>query len=234
MILTSISRTVLPAALRAVAAGLAGSAGIGFACIAATPPERATAALAERHRREALALAATFGMASVAGAPSDAFHWDGCALRADSEAYVLLHEIAHFQLAAPERLGLAEFGLGPGPDTLLRADAEAAQRVFGLAREAEEAAASLLGILWEAELGHPALASFLDQNWLEGWERGAAAAHFNAVYGQLLARELITEEGRPNRASAQAATGRSEVDVNGEAALIDRRLAAPPQDLEPA
>jgi hypothetical protein len=38
--------------------------------------------------------------------------------------------------------------------------------------------------LWEAALGHPALASFLDQNWLEGLER-SAASHFTAVFRRL-------------------------------------------------
>ena len=51
-------------------------------------------------------------------------------------------------------------------------------------READEAAASLLGILWEAALGQPALASFLDQNWLEGLDR-SAAPHFTAVLRRL-------------------------------------------------
>ncbi|HVC52330.1 MAG TPA: hypothetical protein VND87_09945, partial [Stellaceae bacterium] len=51
-------------------------------------------------------------------------------------------------------------------------------------READEAAASLLGILWEEALGQPALASFLDQNWLEGLDR-SAAAHFTAVVRRL-------------------------------------------------
>ena len=53
-----------------------------------------------------------------------------------------------------------------------------------LEREAEEAEASLLGILWEVALGQPALASFLDQNWLEGLER-SAASHFTAVLRRL-------------------------------------------------
>lgn len=52
--------------------------------------------------------------------------------------------------------------------------------------ERDEAIASLLGILWEAELGQPAVASFLDQNWLEGLER-SAAPHFTAVLQRLIA-----------------------------------------------
>lgn len=199
MILTPIPAALLPDALRTVADDLAGPARIGFERIAATPPDRAPPLLLEAHRREALALAREFGMDAIPGAPADGFHWDGASLRAESEPYVLLHEVAHFQLVSPDRRGLVEFGLGPGPDTSRRGEAEAAQAVFGLAREAEEAAASLLGILWEAALGHPALASFLDQNWLEGWRRGAAAPHFTAVFDHLRAGGFVAADARPTR-----------------------------------
>jgi hypothetical protein len=87
-------------------------------------------------------------------------------------------------LAPPERRRLADFGLGPGPDTRDRAAAEAALALPLDQREADEAAASLLGILWEVALGQPALASFLDQNWLEGLDR-SAAPHFTAVLFRL-------------------------------------------------
>jgi hypothetical protein len=234
MILTPIPTALLPEALGAVADDLAGSARIGFERIAATPAERAPAPLLEANRREALALAREFGMAAIAGAPADGFHWDGAALRAESEPYVLLHEVAHFQLAPPERRRAAEFGLGPGPDTLRRDEAKAAQLLFGLEREIEEAAASLLGILWEAALGHPALASFLDQNWLEGWQRGAAAAHFGAVFDHLFAGGFVSADARPTRLLAEAAARRGEMDVDGETALKGRRLAAPAPGFEPA
>ena len=59
-----------------------------------------------------------------------------------------------------------------------------------MAREEDEATASLLGIIWEAELGQPALASFLDQNWFEGLER-SAHSHFAAVLGKLQNRGLV-------------------------------------------
>jgi hypothetical protein len=98
--------------------------------------------------------------------------------------------VAHFALAPPERRGLVEFGLGPGPDTFDRDAAERAALLPPLEREADEAAASLLGIVWEAAMGQPALASFLDQNWLEGLGR-SAAAHFTAVLGILRHRGLL-------------------------------------------
>jgi len=109
---------------------------------------------------------------------------------------VILHEVAHFALAPPERRDLVDFGLGPGPDTLDREAAERASVLSPLAREADEAAASLLGIIWEAALGQPALASFLDQNWLEGLER-SAAGHFTVVVETLRQRELLKVEQAP-------------------------------------
>jgi hypothetical protein len=59
----------------------------------------------------------------------------------------------------------------------------------------------LLGILWEAELGQPALASFLDQNWLEGLDR-SAATHFTTVLGNLRQRRLLSlpSPGRSDKA----------------------------------
>jgi hypothetical protein len=132
------------------------------------------------------------------------FNWDGTALNGATEGYVILHEVAHFALAPPERRGLVEFGLGPGPDTLDRAAAECAAILPPLAREEDEAAASLLGIVWEAGLGQPALASFLDQNWLEGLDR-SAPAHFTSVVETLRRRELLSVVQVP--AASTAPTG---------------------------
>jgi hypothetical protein len=131
------------------------------------------------------------------GAPRIDVSWNGTALRSETEAYVLLHELAHYQLATPERRERIDFGLGPGPETGDRDRAARVQTLFGLAREREEAMASLLGILWESELGHPALASFLDQNWLEGAGRPAAAAHFVATLGALTDGGFVDQGGRP-------------------------------------
>jgi hypothetical protein len=65
-----------------------------------------------------------------------------------------------------------------------------------LAREDDEAAASLLGILLETVLGQPALASFLDQNWLEGLER-SASIHFAAVLRRLQRCGVVAADGQP-------------------------------------
>jgi hypothetical protein len=185
MILTPIPRDRLARALDRFAAQLDDpGARAAFARIRATAAERAEGEAAETHREEALTLARGCGMRVHAAGTRSAFNWDGAALDGDTEAYVILHEAAHFVLAPPERRNLVDFGVGAGPDTTDRAAADRAARLPTLERETDEAAASLLGILWEAALGHPALASFLDQNWLEGLER-SAASHFTAAFRRL-------------------------------------------------
>ena len=193
MILTPIPRERLDAALDQFAGQLDDPAGrAAFAGIRATAAERAHSAAAETHRLEALALARRCGMAIHPAGTAAAFNWDGAALDGATEAYVILHEAAHFVLAPPERRCLVDFGLGPGPDTAERAAAERAAILEIPERDADEAAASLLGILWEAALGQPALASFLDQNWLEGLER-SAASHFSAVLHRLRRLGLVDQ-----------------------------------------
>jgi len=152
---------------------------------------------------ESIDFITTFAVHIKSGSPPLDVSWNGESLRGGTEAYVLLHELAHWQLAPPARRRLVDFGLGPGPET---GDVESALRVqcvFGLEREREEAMASLLGILWEVELGHPALASFLDQNWLEGALDPArlprAAAHFTSVLGMLRDVGLVDADCRPCR-----------------------------------
>ena len=196
-ILTPIAADELDAAFDRFAAALTDpQAGGAFALIRATSVERAAGAEAERHRIAALAFARAPGVAAHPPGTVCGYNWDGAALDGATEAYVILHEVAHYVLAGPERRGLPDFGVGPGPDTRDRAGAERAAVLPILDREADEASASLLGILWEAELGQPALASFLDQNWLEGLER-SAASHFTAVLRRLIASRRWTPPRRP-------------------------------------
>jgi hypothetical protein len=194
MILTPISPTERDAVLDRFTARLTTpDAQKAFAPIRATSPQRAVGDAAERDRQVALAFARQHGMAVHPTGTVCGFNWDGAALDGETEAYVILHEVAHYLLAPPERCRLPDFGAGPGPDTRDRAGAERAAILPVLEREADEALASLLGILWEAELGQPALASFLDQNWLEGLER-SAAAHFTAVLRRLIAANLWSSQ----------------------------------------
>jgi hypothetical protein len=190
MILTPIPPEGLAAALDRFAAGLGtAEACAAFSLIRATSFDRAEGEHAEAHRLAALDFAVTHGLAVHPSGTHCAYNWDGTALDGSTEAYVILHEVAHFLLAPPERRALPDFGLGPGPDTRDRAGAARTATMPLLEREGDEAMASLLGILWEAERGQPALASFLDQNWLEGLER-SAAAHFTAVVRRLIANGL--------------------------------------------
>jgi hypothetical protein len=203
MILTPIPREKIEAALDRFAGQLdEPAARAAFAGIRATSPERAHGAATETHWQQALALARRCGMAIRPEGLRSAFNWDGTALDGATEAYVILHEAAHFVLAPPERRRLVDFGLGPGPDTAARAAAERAAILPIPDRDADEAAASLLGILWEAALGQPALASFLDQNWLEGLER-SAASHFTAVLRRLRRRGVVD---LPNSGESPAST----------------------------
>jgi hypothetical protein len=197
MILTPISRERLEEALDRFMADLIDPASRAVFCrIRATSPDRAAGAEAEQHRRAALSLASALGIPIHPEGAVCRYNWDAVALNAATEAYVILHEIAHFVLAPPERRHLVDFGLGPGPDTVDRAAAERAEVLSHLAREEDEAAASLLGIVWEAALGQPALASFLDQNWLEGLDR-SAAAHFTTVLAALRDRRALNLEFTP-------------------------------------
>src|SRR6516162_5520011 len=202
MILTPIPREELAGVLDHFRAGLSDRLSReAFAQIRATSPDRAAGAEAERQRLAALSFTRGLGMAIHPEGTSCRFNWDGAALNGATEAYVILHEVAHFALAPTERRGLVEFGLGAGPDTLDRDTAERAAVLPLLEREKDEAAASLLGIIWEAELGQPALASFLDQNWLEGLDR-SAATHFAAVVETLRQRELLKVEQAPAASTA--------------------------------
>lgn len=210
MILTDIAPDRLPAVIEQFAAFLDAPDRVVFRRIAdPARANRAEGAAAARHHAQACALAAEFGMALLPGSPTLDFSWNGWALRSATEAYVLLHEIAHFQLAPPERRQAIDFGLGVGPESGERAAAERAATVFGIEREAEEAMASLLGVLWEVELGQPGFASFLDQNWLEGAERPSAALHFSAVLAALRRRGLVDSDGRPQKRLAKADEARA-------------------------
>ncbi|MDE2228301.1 MAG: hypothetical protein KGL11_04585 [Alphaproteobacteria bacterium] len=163
----------------------------------ATKAVRAGGEMAIKNHADSIDLAARLFIGLKPGSPRFDVSWDGRVLRTATEAYVLLHEIAHYQLASPAQRCRVDFGLGPGPETGDRDRATRAQCLFGLAREREEAMASLLGILWEAELGHPALASLLDQNWLEGAGRSSAAVYFADAFAALVAGGFVDRVGRP-------------------------------------
>ncbi|MEI9986973.1 MAG: hypothetical protein WDN69_29715 [Aliidongia sp.] len=197
MILTEIAPAELVATLARYAESLPqhGAARLVFARIRASldDVDRDQSVM----HREAVALTEAFGMRPIPEAPQVAFSWDGLAVRTESEAAVLVHEVAHYQLASPARRALPDFGLGAGPETGRIEIAEAARRVEWLARETEEQMASLLGILWEIELGQPGILAFQEQNWLEGAGRPGTAGFFCATLQRLQDHGLVDEDGRP-------------------------------------
>ena len=82
-----------------------------FCEIRATPADRAVGAAAKQHRRVALSFARGLGMAVYPDGVECAYNWDGTALNSATEAYVILHEAAHFALAPTARRRLIDFGL---------------------------------------------------------------------------------------------------------------------------
>jgi hypothetical protein len=199
MQLTPISDEELPLALAAVRAALPdGAARLVLDRIAATqvlvPDGVDTAA----HREAGVRLATRFGIPTIDAEPQTAFSYDGQAIRTRSESYVLIHEVAHWLVTPPARRCLKDFGLGAGPETGRAAAANAELCVDQATQIEEEALASLLGILWEVELGQPAILAFLEQNWLEGWQRPTGCAeNLCEIVGALMSRGLIRSDGRP-------------------------------------
>jgi hypothetical protein len=207
MILTPIPDSDLPESLVGFADSLSNDSfrSVFRRVVAPGDPARAGSETCIKNHSDSIDLIIFFGIGMKPGSPRLDVSWDGTAFRVETEAYVLLHELAHYQLAAPLRRGTTDFGLGPGPETGDRDRAERAALLFGLEREREEAMASLLGILWEAELSQPALASFLDQNWLEGAGKRGAAAHFETTLANLTRGNFVTAEGRPTMVLRQSA-----------------------------
>lgn len=152
-----------------------------------------------RHHADGVELCRQFGFGILDVDPKSHFTWDGVNVAIRMEPSVLIHEVAHYQLAAPERRAVLDFGLGCGPESGKRAEADAVQTLFCPERDVEEALCSLLGILWEAELGQPAILAFLEQNWMEGGANAQNIAHFRKIVRWLREMELIDEDGAPTR-----------------------------------
>jgi hypothetical protein len=146
---------------------------------------------------DAIQLSERLGVPIYDSSPSKSFSWDGAGVASQTETAVLLHEFAHWQIAPPERRELVDFGLGAGPETGKKEEANSACCVDAETKEREENLASLLGILWEVELGGPAIIAFCEQNWLELYDRPGTAEHFISVLKELAERRLVDELGRP-------------------------------------
>lgn len=211
MILTPVLPGELNGVLRAFAAALADDplAGAVFARVTACIPSGDLMRLSDDplHHAQAAELVRRFGLGLADVDPKVYFTWDGQAAALRMEPSVLIHEVAHYQLAAPGRRTVIDFGLGAGPETGLKAEANAVQTLFCPEMDVEEGLCSLLGILWEAELGQPAILAFLEQNWLEGGASALNLAHFRKSVRWLRAMGLIDDDGRPTMALRTEADG---------------------------
>ena len=216
MILTPIEPQDLPAILATFAAALPrgseardGVVRAAFARIAEAPRTPLSAAEEDHARAAAVALAHRLGIATLDEEPARAFSWDGGVVRTRSEPSVVLHEIAHWQICPPARRHLPDLGLGAGPETGRKDEADAARAADLATQEREEAMASLLGILWEADLGLPAIAAFAEQNWLEKYDRPGTPGYFATVIGWLFDDGLIDEQACPAAVEVQTAPERA-------------------------
>jgi hypothetical protein len=199
MILTPIDTTDLPAVLERFEQRLSDCplARAALARIARSIPPDGDLGDPETQRAQAIELAATLGIETLDEDPAAAFSWDGHRIRTRSEPSVVIHEVAHWQLCAPERRPLYDFGLGAGPESGRIEEANAVIALSEEERQDEEGLTSLLGILWEAELGQPALLAFLEQNWLEGYDRPATTDHFDRMLIRLHTGGFIDDDARP-------------------------------------
>ena len=207
MILTPLTHGDLPPLLDGFAAALAPHplAAMVFRRITAEVPDGDLLRLSTdtHHHAQALELCREFGFGLVDVDPQSYFTWDGRAVATRLEPSVIIHEIGHYQCAAPSRRAVLDFGLGAGPETGRKDEADAVQTVFGANADFEEGLSSLLGILWEAELGQPAMLAFLEQNWLEGGMSLHNVAHFLKVVGVLEGWGLLDRDGRPTRGARE-------------------------------
>jgi len=151
------------------------------------------------HHAQGVELCRQFGFGILDVDPKSHWTWDGANVAIRMEPSVLIHEVAHYQCAAPDRRDVIDFGLGCGPESGRRQEADAVQTLFCPERDVEEALCSLLGILWEAELGQPAVLAFLEQNWMEGGVALHNVAHFKKIVRWLRQMQLIDDEGAPTR-----------------------------------
>jgi len=199
MILTPIDSSLLPAVIETFEQALAMQpmALVAFRRIANSIPPDGNLGDPDAQRAQAVELAASLGIETLDEDPAVAFSWDGRFIRTRSEPSVVIHEVAHWQLCAPERRPLYDFGLGAGPETGRIEEADSVIALPVEERQDEEGLTSLLGILWEAELGQPAMLAFMEQNWLEGYDRPATPEHFVRTLGRLHAAGFVDDEGRP-------------------------------------
>ena len=127
--------------------------------------------------------------------PGWAFQWDGKRIATHKQTHSsILHDIAHWCVAAPERRRVKEFGLGPGPDA---EGTDAPYKVHFRTSQKEEERASILGILIELHLGMYPANTMEYHNWT-GWDSRNLDGEddFGRTVSWLIKRGLIDTQGK--------------------------------------
>lgn len=137
-------------------------------------------------------LAADLGVDLSTAPPGRGYQWDGRSIATGGvhDADVL-HDIAHWLVAAKRRRQLPEFGLGPSPS----AHAQHTQRhlSYQFAQD-EESMASLLGIAWERRLGMDWKDTVMEHGWRpmdSTMDRDHRRRMFRALRKRLQQREHV-------------------------------------------
>lgn len=152
--------------------------------------------LKNSYKEAAYRLLDKVGIPYVRHRDKDRFVWDGALLYAGnmSTGSNLIHEVAHYFVAAEPDRKIPEYGLGNAPDSNVKAPYTKAMHL----RDVEESQASILGILWEKELGHDYFYT-LEKH---GWYRDAWAGTEQGPYGvdatltSLITKGLINSTGK--------------------------------------
>ena len=110
-------------------------------------------------------LAKALGIKLSSRRPRDSYMWDGRSIATGGQSVTdVLHDIAHWLIASPERRKVVDFGLGPGPESGLREEAYEA-RIRSNDSAEEEICASLLGISLEAAFGFDIRRTLEEHGW---------------------------------------------------------------------
>lgn len=124
--------------------------------------------------------------------------WDGKRIATHGQkATDILHDVAHWCVADPDRRAVPDFGLGVGPDAnfkLLNRDGDEhpPQLLGPSATDREEERSSLLGILIEMNLGMYPAHTMAEHSWaIHGTDKA-----FDRTLSWLADRGFINRQGR--------------------------------------
>ena len=126
---------------------------------------------------------------------TDSYTWDGSTLTLSKKITVsnVLHELAHYQIASAARRKLPEYGLGLSPESVRRV----VPTVKHNASEKEERVASILGIIWERNLGFDFRKTLHNHVWIDYRGNEIDEHDMDESLLTLYKYKLIDENGNP-------------------------------------